>query len=66
MFIDDSKIPFDVKNLNQWVVWKSNKVPYNARNGQPAMSTAPTTWSTFDEAMKASAAYAGIGFSLIK
>ncbi len=56
----------------QWVVWryvarggKPTKVPFNARTGNPADSTRPDTWSTFDEALAAfeqSDAYAGVGY----
>lgn len=65
--------PDALKAYPQFVVWrlvdrpgqrKPTKVPHNPRTGQPASSTDPSAWGTFDEACLAVAtgAYAGIGF----
>ena len=65
-------IPDELKQLSQWVCWrgvpggnragKLRKVPINAKNGAPAQSNNPETWTDFDRAEKASASYNGIGF----
>jgi primase-polymerase (primpol)-like protein len=54
------KIPAELKDLNQWVVWKRElrdgkltKVPYNPDDGQFASVTDPKSWSTFDRASEA-------------
>jgi hypothetical protein len=70
-----NNIPADMRSFNQWVVWryedtespKPTKVPYNARTNRLASVTDPSTWSTFDEAVrvaKTSTWYSGIGFVL--
>jgi putative DNA primase/helicase len=62
-------IPEELRVRPQWVVWKAvgdkpDKVPYSARTGRRASSTDLLTWSTFEEALEASANgdYAGLGF----
>jgi putative DNA primase/helicase len=68
-------VPADLAELIQWVVWRAewiankgkyNKVPVNARTGEAASSTDPTTWSSFTEACHAyeqgGDLYGGIGF----
>lgn len=66
-------IPEELKQLNQWVVWKYIKVensdkptkpPYNAKTGNKASVTDPTTWCSFNDAIKCLANggdYSGIG-----
>jgi len=65
-------IPSFLKALPQWVMWrnvkkadgKPTKIPYDARTGKPASTTDPTTWATFDEAVRAYGDgnnYTGIG-----
>jgi putative DNA primase/helicase len=63
------QIPDSLRALPQWVCWrridrngKATKQPLNARTGHPASSTDSKTWSTFDEAVKASVQFDGIGF----
>jgi len=68
----ESSIPASLKALPQWVGWKhidrggkQTKCPIDAKTGGMADSTAPSTWSTFDQALAAwchSEALAGIGF----
>ena len=69
-----TEIPTLLKNLPNWIVWrmetrtnkdgtsKATKVPYNAMTGTYARSNDPATWSSFDDAVKVSANYSGIGF----
>jgi putative DNA primase/helicase len=68
-------IPAELRERTKWVVWKTEhrdgqkkptKVPYNARTGGKADSTKPSTWSTFERALRALASgqYDGIGFVL--
>jgi len=61
----------NMRELRQWLAWreeerdgKLTKVPYSPRTGQRADSTAPETWASYDEAVKAYRAhgYDGIGF----
>lgn len=66
-------IPDELKQLNQWVVWKYTKVknsdkptkpPYNANTGNKASVTDPSTWCSFNDAIKCFANggdYSGIG-----
>lgn len=63
----DVTIPAELIALPQWVTWRrerGTKVPYNARTGRHAKSTDPTTWSTYEIAVKAakSRRHDGIGF----
>jgi hypothetical protein len=65
-------VPPCLRQLPQWVGWKviqrkgkPTKCPVIARNGMSADTTAPVTWTTFDEALAAFQAdktLAGIGF----
>ncbi|HVX15987.1 MAG TPA: DnaB-like helicase C-terminal domain-containing protein [Pirellulales bacterium] len=69
--MDFDKVPAELKNRRQWVVWKvitrrdsSTKVPFQAASGAPAKSNDPATWGTFAEAAArfAEGGFAGIGF----
>jgi len=65
-------IPTELKKVNQWVVWryedrggdKPTKIPYSVATGQPASSTDPQDWCSFEEAVSAidEENYSGIGF----
>jgi hypothetical protein len=51
-----TKIPADVSDLPQWVVWsseirngKQTKVPRSAKSGGCAGTTEPENWATFSE-----------------
>ena len=58
-------VPSELRALDQWVVWKKGKVPFNARTGRPASVADPRTWSSFEDAIEAlerDADYIGIGF----
>lgn len=49
--MDYSKIPEELKQLNQWVCsWDDSKVPMRAFERKAASSTAPDSWSTFEQA----------------
>lgn len=61
-------IPNELKVLERWVIWKSGKVPYDAKDdGAKASAVYPDTWSTFAQAVdtyeKCDDAH-GIGFVL--
>lgn len=63
------QIPDTLRALSQWVCWrrierngKATKQPINPHTGNLASSIDPRTWSTFDEAVKASPQFCGIGF----
>ena len=48
---DYSKIPEELKNMNQWVcAWDNSKIPMKAFEKKAASSTAPDTWSSFEQA----------------
>ncbi len=65
-------IPAELKERDQWVVWRLEeqdsrltKVPYGPRTGRKASSTDSLDWSTFEEAVAAyerDGRYSGIGF----
>jgi len=65
-------IPRELRGLNQWVCWQSvpdearpgkiKKIPINAMTGGKAQSNNPSTWCGFDQAVKASEQFSGIGF----
>jgi hypothetical protein len=62
-------VPSQLKNLPNWVCWKSDKIPYIAANGWKAKADDPSTWTTFKRALDAidilnGNDYAGIGFEL--
>ena len=63
--MDYSRIPNELKNANQWVCcWNNSKVPMKAFERKAASSTAPETWSSFEQATAAveSGEYDHIGF----
>ncbi len=73
------QIPAELRECACWVVWKSEtragspkptKVPYQARNGEKASTTNPTTWCTFEKALTAlersKGRYTGVGFVFAK
>lgn len=64
-------IPFELKNWQQWVVWRREirdglptKVPYNAATGRRADVTSPGDWNTFEQSINAAPYFDGIGFCL--
>lgn len=66
-----ASVPAELQALAQWVVWdfvlrdgKPTKPPRRADNGDPASSTDPATWASFDHARAAQLARSdsGIGF----
>src|SRR5690606_37008213 len=54
-------IPEELKQLPQWVCHR-NKVPFNPLTGAPAKAGQPVTWARFEDSVKASDNYDGIGF----
>jgi putative DNA primase/helicase len=67
--ITPGNIPRELRDRNQWVVWRSEerggkptKVPY-AVGGGHAKANDPTTWSSFSEAVQvAGDGYDGVGY----
>lgn len=60
-------IPEQLSNRPQWVTWRferGTKVPYSAVTGHKASSTKPSTWTTYEEAVKAAKARKddGVGY----
>ena len=68
-------VPAVLKGRKQWVTWGRNgkdwqgnlyplKKPFNPVTGQPASSTDPKTWATFEECEKAvkKLKYSGLGY----
>lgn len=64
-----------LQRLNQWVVWRyevrkgeRTKPPYNPKTGRLASSTDSTTWTSYEDAIKAyersKGRYEGVGFAL--
>jgi hypothetical protein len=55
------QVPAELRELNQWVVWryeldtnnKWTKVPYDSRNGHKAKTNDPKTWNSFGCAARA-------------
>lgn len=67
MRTDNKTVIETMQSLPQWVVWrmqernsKTTKVPYQV-NGHAASVSEPSTWTTFDEAIKAEG-FDGVGF----
>lgn len=62
-------LPAELRALRQWACWrriqrgdgKFAKPPFQV-NGQPAKTTDPSTWNTFEECFAASHGFDGIGF----
>src|SRR5918999_6054783 len=61
----------NMRDLRQWLCWRSEerdgkptKIPYSPITGERASSTAPETWTGYEEAMRAykEEGYGGIGF----
>jgi len=63
-----ANIPQELRELDQWVIWKADKQPRNARNGKPASVSDPSTWSPFDIARKNARKFGclGVGFVFTK
>jgi putative DNA primase/helicase len=70
--VSPGAIPAELKGLQQWVLWryewhegKWTKIPFTA-TGQPASSTDPATWTSFEEALTAyhAGGFDGIGLAL--
>lgn len=59
-----NNIPLELRQLDQWVIWKADKKPRNPHNNQLASVSNPRTWGTFKEAVQAVKDYGakGVGF----
>ena len=70
MKVEINNIPQELKDHHQWVVWKwenrngkATKPPYDAKTGQRASHSNPSTWGTLEEAVKGlERGFDGIGF----
>ena len=73
MKVNIKNIPQELKQLNNWVCWrleavpdepKPRKTPYNPHTGGKAKINTPSTWSSFDKAVKMCQEhlYTGVGF----
>lgn len=63
--MDYSRIPEELKKLNQWVcTWDNSKIPMKAFERKAASSAAPDTWGTFEQAQTAieNGTYDHLGF----
>ena len=56
-----NNIPMELRALPQWVVASADRVPLNPRTGQPASVTDPSTWATFEEAIRTGMKHIEIG-----
>ncbi|MFA5374469.1 MAG: phage/plasmid primase, P4 family [Dehalococcoidia bacterium] len=61
-----ANIPQELRELDQWVIWKSDKHPRKAYDGKHASVSDPGTWSPFDVACASLAKHhcMGVGFVL--
>ena len=78
MAIKETNIPDELKQYQQWVVWKArqkdngkiDKPPFDAKSGRSASHSNNKTWATFKQAMNTYAnsngTYAGIGYVFCK
>src|SRR6266550_7048646 len=64
-----SRIPAELRALNQWILWKyvkipgqekPTKVPYQI-NGEKSNVIDPITWNTFDNCISVVEKYSGLG-----
>ena len=58
-------IPVELQKVKNWVCWKgADKIPKNPFNGSNAQSNNPSTWGTFEQAIKACDTFDfdGLGF----
>ena len=70
MNVETEKIPKELRDYPQWVVWKweerdgkSTKPPYDPKTGKRASHSDLSTWGTFEDAVKAlDKGFDGIGF----
>jgi len=61
-------IPAELKKQNRWILWKGEKIPFDAKNVQlKASSTDPKTWANYEQAVAVydKGGFNGIGFVLV-
>lgn len=54
-----NNIPMELRALPQWVVASADKVPLNPRTGQPSSVTDPSTWASYEEALRSGMKHVG-------
>lgn len=59
-----NNLPAELRQLSQWVTVGPNRVPLNPRTGHEAKVNDPSTWVSFEEAIRSG--YSNIGFVLSK
>lgn len=59
-----NNLPLELRALPQWVCADDNKLPINPHNGQRASVTDPTSWGTFDQAIRAGCKRVGFVLTL--
>ena len=69
--IDPNIIPPDLRDLDNWVVWKwverdgkPTKPPVDPKTGRPGDATDPSLWMSFDRALAERGHFDGIGFAV--
>ena len=64
--INFDAIPQQLKDIDRWVMWKGNKIPYCAKHKKAASSTDPETWESFTSVKiwYETGDYSGVGFVL--
>lgn len=63
-----NQIPNELKELNIWHCWKlvnGQKLPVQ-KNGEPARSNTPDTWTSFDEAQAAAKVIGGLALEIVE
>jgi hypothetical protein len=60
-----NNIPLELRQLDQFVIWKADKKPRNPHNNTFASVSDPGTWGTFTEAIKAVKDYGGKGVGFV-
>lgn len=54
-----NNIPMELRALPQWVVASADKIPLNPRTGQPSSVTDPSTWASYEEALRSGMKHVG-------
>lgn len=54
-----NNIPMELRALPQWVCSGPDKIPLNPRTGQPSSVTDPSTWASYEEALRSGMKHVG-------